>query len=265
MKKPVQERCFLSRSSLGLGAIQRETLNDRVYQQLRTMIMSGAVRPGKELKLRELAKELHVSLMPVRDAIGRLVVERALDMLPNRQVIVPELSLDRLLEVRRVRVVLEGEAARWRRGTRRLTWWLTLKALQKKIATPSPGKQHEFFALNREFHFAIYQAAKSPLLFSMIEQLWLQIGPVFSHIPVDFVSEGAEAHEKIIAALQARDAEADARGRGRGSEHGRRTVRRGAGRRAIAEIALSGDCLARAIRIAMAAKAFRLRHITHHG
>ena len=73
MKKPVKSAA----SPLGLGAIQRETLNDRVYQQLRTMIMSGRVRPGKELKLRELAKELHVSLMPVRDAIGRLVVERA--------------------------------------------------------------------------------------------------------------------------------------------------------------------------------------------
>ena len=73
---------------------------------------------------------------------------------------------------------------------------------------PSPGEQREFFALNREFHFAIYQAAKSPLLFSMIEQLWLQIGPVFSHISVDYVSEGAEAHEKIIAALLARDADA---------------------------------------------------------
>jgi DNA-binding GntR family transcriptional regulator len=204
MKKPVKSAA----SPFGLGAIQRETLNDRVYQQLRTMIMSGRVRPGKELKLRELAKELHVSLMPVRDAIGRLVVERALDMLPNRQVIVPELSLERLIEVRQVRVVLEGEAAALaaRHATPDLV--ATLKALQKKITTPSTGEQHEFFALNREFHFAIYQAAKSPLLFSMIEQLWLQIGPVFSNIPVDFVSEGAEAHEKIIAALQARNAEA---------------------------------------------------------
>jgi len=204
MKKPVKSAA----SPFGLGAIQRETLNDRVYQQLRTMIMSGRVRPGKELKLRELAKELHVSLMPVRDAIGRLVVERALDMLPNRQVIVPELSLERLIEVRQVRVVLEGEAAALaaRHATPDLV--ATLKALQKKITTPSTGEQHEFFALNREFHFAIYQAAKSPLLFSMIEQLWLQIGPVFGHIPVHLVSEGAEAHEKIIAALQARDAEA---------------------------------------------------------
>ena len=210
MKKPVSKNAAssLGRSSLGLGAIQRETLNDRVYQQLRTMIMSGAVSPGKELKLRELAKELHVSLMPVRDAIGRLVVERALEMLPNRQVIVPELSLDRLLEVLRVRVVLESEAGALAAGHATSGLVDSLKLLQKKIAAPTLSKQQEFFALNREFHFAIYQAAKSPLLFSMIEQLWLQIGPVFNHIPVDFVSEGAEAHEKIIAALQARNAEA---------------------------------------------------------
>ena len=73
MKKPVKNAA----SSLGLGAIQRETLNDRIYQQLRTMIMSGRVRPGKELKLRELAKELHVSLMPVRDATVPEVVRQA--------------------------------------------------------------------------------------------------------------------------------------------------------------------------------------------
>jgi DNA-binding GntR family transcriptional regulator len=105
-------------------------------------------------------------------------------------------------------VVLEGEAGALaaRRATPDLV--ATLKALQKKIVAPVAGKQLEFFALNREFHFAIYHAARSPLLFSMIEQLWLQIGPVFSNIPVDFMSEGAEAHEKIIAALQARDAEA---------------------------------------------------------
>jgi DNA-binding GntR family transcriptional regulator len=178
MKKPVSKNAAssLGRSSLGLGAIQRETLNDRVYQQLRTMIMSGAVSPGKELKLRELAKELHVSLMPVRDAIGRLVVE--------------------------------SEAGALAAGHATSGLVDSLNLLQKKIAAPTLSKQQEFFALNREFHFAIYQAAQSPLLFSMIEQLWLQIGPVFSHTSMDYVSGGADAHEKIIAALVARDADA---------------------------------------------------------
>jgi DNA-binding GntR family transcriptional regulator len=205
MKMPVSKNAA---SSLGLGAMQRETLNDRIYQQLRTMIMSGGARPGKELKLRELAKELNVSLMPVRDAIGRLVVERALEMLPNRQVIVPDLSIEQLLEVRHVRIMLEGEAGALAAQHATSVLVEQLQAVQNKIIALSIKKQHEFFGLNREFHFAIYHAAKSPLLFSMIEQLWLQIGPVFNHIPVDFVPEGARGHEKIIAALRARDAEA---------------------------------------------------------
>jgi DNA-binding GntR family transcriptional regulator len=93
-----------------IQAVERETLNDRVYRELRTMIMSGGFEPGAEMTLRTLAQGLRVSLMPVRDAIGRLVVERALKMLPNRTVIVPEITIDGFLEIRRVRILLEGEA-----------------------------------------------------------------------------------------------------------------------------------------------------------
>ena len=111
-------------------------------------------------------------------------------------------------KVLRVRVVLESEAGALAAGHATSGLVDSLNSLQKKIAAPTLSKQQEFFALNREFHFAIYQAAHSPLLFSMIEQLWLQIGPVFSHTSMDYVSGGADAHEKIIAALVARDADA---------------------------------------------------------
>ena len=51
-----------------IQAVERETLNDRVYRELRTMIMSGGFEPGAEMTLRTLAQGLRVSLMPVRDA-----------------------------------------------------------------------------------------------------------------------------------------------------------------------------------------------------
>ncbi len=87
--------------NFSINAVERETLNDRVYRELRTMIMSGGFEPGAELTLRALAQALKVSLMPVRDAIGRLVAERALEMLPNRKVIVPEITIDGFLEIDR--------------------------------------------------------------------------------------------------------------------------------------------------------------------
>jgi DNA-binding GntR family transcriptional regulator len=194
-----------------VGAIQavaRETLHDRVYRELRTMIMSGGFEPGAEMTLRTLAQGLHVSLMPVRDAIGRLVVERALKMLPNRTVIVPEITIDGFLEIRRVRILLEGEAAALACQHITTDGIGELKRYHEKIKSLGNSKQRQFFMLNQKFHFTIYEAAKSPLLLSMIESLWLQIGPVFNHIPMNLSSEGARGHHRIIAALNVRDPKA---------------------------------------------------------
>ena len=191
-----------------IRAVERETLNDRVYRELRTMIMSGGFAPGSEMKLRALAQSLHVSLMPVRDAIGRLVVERALKMLPNHRVIVPEKTIDEFLEIRRVRILLEGEAAALACQHVSPDVIASLKRIHEKIKSLSGNKQRQFWALNQEFHFTVYEAAKSPLLLSMIESLWLQIGPVFNHIPINLTSEGARGHHRIIAALSAGDAKA---------------------------------------------------------
>jgi DNA-binding GntR family transcriptional regulator len=194
--------------NFSINAVERETLNDRVYRELRTMIMSGGFEPGAEPTLRALAQALKVSLMPVRDAIGRLVAERALEMLPNRKVIVPEITIDGFLEIRRVRILLEGEAAALACQHITKEGIDALKRYHVRIKSLGSNKPRQFFSLNQKFHFVIYEAAKSPLLLSIIESLWLQIGPVFNHIPHNFAAEGARGHDRIIAALEARDAKA---------------------------------------------------------
>ena len=124
-----------------IQVVERETLNDRVYRELRTMIMSGGFEPGAEMTLRTLAQALQVSLMPVRDAIGRLVVERALEMLPNRTVIVPEITIDGFLEIRRVRILLEGEAAALACQHITTDGIAALKRYHEKIKSLGPSKQ----------------------------------------------------------------------------------------------------------------------------
>jgi DNA-binding GntR family transcriptional regulator len=54
---------------------------------------------------RELKKS---SLMPVRDAMRRLVAERALEMRPLRTNAIPVLSADQFLEIRAIRLLLEA-------------------------------------------------------------------------------------------------------------------------------------------------------------
>ena len=49
--------------------------------------------------------------MPVREAVSRLIAERALVLLPNRKVIVPWMTRERFIELWRVRQLLEGRVA----------------------------------------------------------------------------------------------------------------------------------------------------------
>src|SRR6266568_178134 len=86
----------------------RDTLQQRVYHALARGLMGGMFTPGEAVSLRTLAARLGTSAMPVREAVSRLIAERALVMLPNRSVIIPRMSRARFNELTKTRQILEG-------------------------------------------------------------------------------------------------------------------------------------------------------------
>src|SRR4051812_35242411 len=88
-----------------------ETLTQRVYQELRAALMRGDFLPGTALTLRGLAERLGTSIMPVREAVSRLAAEQALELQPNRAIVVPELSRREIGELWRIRCLIESDAA----------------------------------------------------------------------------------------------------------------------------------------------------------
>jgi DNA-binding GntR family transcriptional regulator len=99
-----------------LAPVERETMQEQVYQKLRDALMQGRFSPGDTMTLRALAEAFGTSPMPIREALRKLVAEQALMLLPNRTVIVPVITTERVDEFRRIRIALEGmvteEAAR---------------------------------------------------------------------------------------------------------------------------------------------------------
>ena len=77
---------------LELGSIERKSLNQLTYERLKSALLSGGLDPTSIYTLRKLATELKVSVMPVREAVARLVAEQALEILPNRGIRIPTLS-----------------------------------------------------------------------------------------------------------------------------------------------------------------------------
>ncbi|HRY26657.1 MAG: GntR family transcriptional regulator [Geminicoccaceae bacterium] len=188
--------------------LQRATLNDEVYHELRRAIMSGAIEPGSTMTIRGLAQSFGISLMPVRQALNRLVAEHVLVLLPNRSVALPRIDAARFREITRIRVALEGLAAE--EAVAHVDADAIARMAAANVAIEAGAAPGEALALNREFHFTLYAASAMPTLVAMIETTWLQVGPLL-HVPIRRMMDGAAprslpAHRRVLAGLRAGDA-----------------------------------------------------------
>ena len=91
--------------------VSYESKGDQIYSQLAQALVKGQLLPGERLKIRELSVQMGTSVTPVRDAILRLVQDGVLVMLSPRDIRVRRLTLEEYLEIRNIRVELEGMAA----------------------------------------------------------------------------------------------------------------------------------------------------------
>src|SRR5580693_111607 len=90
-----------------LHSIKRQTLADNVYVQLKNSIMRGRLRDGTELKQGELAAQLGVSRVPVREALRRLQAEHLVVAEPFQCFVVTSLTPDQVRELLELREELE--------------------------------------------------------------------------------------------------------------------------------------------------------------
>ena len=95
-----------------LRPVKRQTLTAHVYDELLAAITSGKLPPGHKLVIDAVARELNVSITPVREAIARLLREGLLSEVPFAGVYVSSPSEDELRELFAIRGVLEGYAVR---------------------------------------------------------------------------------------------------------------------------------------------------------
>ncbi|MDP9633857.1 UNVERIFIED_ORG: DNA-binding GntR family transcriptional regulator [Ensifer adhaerens] len=185
-----------------------ENLGDAAYRQMKERIIRGVYRPGHKLTVRAVAQDLDVSTTPARDAINRLASEAALVYAGPKTVVVPVLDAKALQEITLIRLALEGLAAQQAAEHVVPQDVEALRSLQKQINSAlDSGRYADALWHNKEFHFAIFRLAKLPHLVSMIETLWLRIGPSLHDLYPEFAKErfGVHNHEVAMEALEERD------------------------------------------------------------
>ena len=196
-------------ADLAMPKLQRSTLNEEVYQQLKQALMTGRIAPGSTMTIRSLAASFGISVMPVREALRRLVAEHVLVLLPNRSVSLPIITRERFHEITRIRTSLEGLAAEEATPLVNAEDIRQMAAINDEMEQPNTTKHPEYLVMNREFHFRLYQSARLPTLVKIIESLWLQIGPLLTIQQGVYESEGKLVqthHRRLLKALKKRDA-----------------------------------------------------------
>ena len=182
--------------------LARSTLNEEVYEELKQALISGKIAPGSTMTIRSLALSFGISIMPVREALRRLVAEHVLVLLPNRSVALPLFTAERFHEITRIRTSLEGLAAE--EGARHVTpeGYDTLARMTKLMETSPNASPADILEWNREFHFGLYRASGMPVLVKMIESLWLQVGPLLNLQQQVFAAEKISVYVHHHRALE---------------------------------------------------------------
>ncbi|MBE8519769.1 GntR family transcriptional regulator [Amycolatopsis sp. H6(2020)] len=144
----------------------------RVREELRERILTGRLRPGDRLVERELAEDLGVSRVPVREAIRSLEAEGFVVVQSPRRVVVRQLARVDVEELFDVREALEGLAAGLaaeRAGA------AELKRLDRVLAdaarATARGDAARITVLNSRFHDEIVAIAGNALLTTMLQPL----------------------------------------------------------------------------------------------
>lgn len=149
------------------------TTQQFVLEQLRTRIVSGQLPPGQAVRQDAIAQQLGVSRVPLREALKTLEAEGQVVYQPHRGYSVAELALADLLEVYRMRELLEAEAITVAAGAYTESDLTRITEAQADVETAADSEDLvNMTAANRRFHFALLEPAGMPRLLRVVRTLW---------------------------------------------------------------------------------------------
>lgn len=187
--------------------VGRDSLTELVYDSLRQSLMEGRFFPGHRFKIRELAAAMNVSETPIREALMQLVRGRALELQSGRSIIVAHMTAKQYIELRTVRLFLEGLAAE--RSTANISEAEidALEQMHRELASAeSDGRWSDAVRANWRFHRNLYKCSELQEILPILDDIWMRNGPLLNLLYPDAppTYPGAHQHLKVIESLRQR-------------------------------------------------------------
>ena len=184
------------------------TAEAQAYEYVLEQIRLGVFRAGDRLIAENIAHEIGVSRMPMREAFRRLSSEGLLHIRPNRGVIVRGLNAAEMREAFEMRAVLEAQAARAALAFLDDSDLYELDALVDRMEH-SASDTSRWVTAHRHFHEFLARLARRPRLGTQIGALHALVEPHMrmwlEHRTVS--ADSLAQHRALLTALKRGDAQ----------------------------------------------------------
>lgn len=190
-----------------------KSLSQIAYDSLRTMILSGQVRPGDRLGERELARRIQVSRTPLREALGRLERDGLAINKPGVGYFALEFDPKAVEEIYEFRALLEVHAARAAArliggaGVRALKDIMRQLAVYERKDKPSVDELREEVQLGLRIHEVIARESGNSIICETLLQIYDRLR-LLTWIDVLWFDKWAltrREHRDLVEAVTARD------------------------------------------------------------
>lgn len=194
---------------LGMKNQNRTVIKKQLaYDFIRSRIVNGVYGPGHRIVIDQVAKELSLSIIPVREAIRQLEADGFIQYKPYSGAIVSRINEAEYLEALTCLAILEGYATAL---SSRLMPEEQLLRLEKINDTMNEALYNfdfeKFSELNRDFHTVIYDHCGNTYLTEQIHQAWDKLDRVrstgFSFVP-QRARNSIQEHTMIIGMIRSK-------------------------------------------------------------
>ena len=180
---------------------------ERTLQHLRAKVISGGLMPGEQIRQQEMAEELGVSRVPLREALNVLADQGLLIHRPNSGYFVAKRAQNELAQISRMLELLEDELV----GS--IVWpddayiarMVALNASMRAVVTSADWTP--LIGLNREFHHLMFALSPYRLIFEEVTRLW-PLADTFVSTKMsaqDARLRTIDEHDRIIDSLRRHD------------------------------------------------------------
>ncbi|TRD16251.1 GntR family transcriptional regulator [Palleronia caenipelagi] len=188
------------------------TIGASTYQRIKQDIISGALTPGRKLKLTDLKERYDTSPSTLREALSRLVSAGFVEAPEQRGFLVAPVSPEDLTEIAELRVLLETHALTLSIQNGDTEWegdlvaaYHKLRLMEQKMLSGDESEKVQWKRYDWEFHETLIRACKSSNLLALHARLYEKYLRYQMLVLTYRGEDAAEEHRKMFEAALARD------------------------------------------------------------